>query len=252
MLKSVPSLLALAALCAATSLFAAPPAQSVKPAAAPAAPAPPAPLVPGGSYTPKVGDSVETWVMNVRSGKAPEVQAILRENLIPKMMVDDVISDTYFLAEDGEGNGVLALHFTSTKFAGRAPYQALLEEKLLQLLREPTKRHGYRLVLDLDEGFVPKAGDKAILFWWQVKKGSLAEAEALVRDQVFAALKGDPFQRRSYLLEDAAGSALVGVAFLRGEVIMDPKVVEKRKLLGPMLEKPERVATYTLFHFLDE
>ena len=240
MTKPVPSLLAAACLCAATTLS----------AAQPAPPAPPA--APGGIYAPKVGDSAETWVRTVRSGKAPDVQAILKEQLVPKMIVDEVISDTYFLAEDGGGNGVLALHFTSTKFAGRAPYQALLEEKLLALLLEPTKKNGYRLVLELDEGFVPKAGDKALLFWWQVKKGRLVEAEALVRDQVFAALKGDPFQRRSYLLEDAAGSALVGVAFLRGEVIMDPKVVEKRKLLGPMLEKPERVATYTLFHFLDE
>ncbi len=242
MTKPVSSLLAVACLCTATILSAAQSAQSAQSAQ---------PAAPGGTYSPNVGDSAETWVRTVKSGKAPEVQAVLKEQLVPKMIVDDVISDTYFLAEDG-GNEVLALHFTATKFARRAPYQAVLEEKLLQLLLEPTRKRDYRVVLAMDEGFLPKAGDKAVLFWWQVKKGSLAEAEALVRDQVFPALKNDAFKRRSFLIEDATGSALVGVAFLRGEVVMDPKVVEKRKLLGPLLEKPERVATYTLFHFLDE
>jgi hypothetical protein len=47
---------------------------------------------------------------------------------------------------------------------------------------------------------------------------------------------------------------LDGSSRYRGDpaVLSDPKVAEKRTLLDPLMEKPARQVTYTLYHFSDE
>lgn len=64
--------------------------------------------------------------------------------------------------------------------------------------------------------------------------------------------KADTPRRACLLLEDAAASTLVGVTFLAENAAPDPKIVEKEKLLEPLLEKPAHPVTWTLFHLNDE
>ncbi len=206
---------------------------------------------PGGSYEPKIGDSATAWVRTAIPGKGAEVRKVMKGHFEPALKSDEIVGDAYLLVDEKE-NEFLSFRFNAPVHGNKSPHLSAIEKKLKGLVQGPAKISTYKLVLAVNDDFVAKDGDKVVVDDWQVKKGKLEQAEAIYRDQLVPAAKADSFKRAYLLLEDAVNNVLIGVTIHKGDVLSGPKVAEKRKLLDPLMEKPARQVTYTLYHFSDE
>jgi hypothetical protein len=205
----------------------------------------------GGTYEPKVGDTATSWVRTAKAGKGAEFKKVMKGHLGPAMKADEVLDDTFLLVDEKEIEFV-GIRFNAPAHGSKSPHKTPLEAKLKGLEQGSAKISSYKVVLAVNAGFAAKEGDKVTVFVLQAKKDRLEDAKAIFRDQLMPVAKADAPKRACLLLEDAAGNTLVGVTFLKGEASSDPKLVEKEKLLEPLLEKPAHPVTYTLYHINDE
>ncbi len=205
----------------------------------------------GEGYSPKVGDVAVVFVKDVLPGKGAEATESTKGYLLPRLKTDAIVGDTY-LTIDEKGTEIVDIRFNAPKFGTVGNYREPVDQRLHPGLTGKARITPFKVVDALDKGFVAREGDRMVVFWGDVKKGKLAEAKAIYHEKVLAAVRADPSVRNHYLLEDETGTKLVGITFLRGEVVSTPAVASASALLDPLVEKSSRRVNYTIYGLNDE
>lgn len=206
---------------------------------------------PGGGYEPKVGDTATSWVRTAKAGKGAEFRNVMKGHLGAAMKTDAVVDDTFLLVDE-KAIDFVGIRFNAPAHGSTSPHKTTLEAKLAGLEQGPARISSYKVVAaDLGD-LTAKEGGKVAVFALHVKKGRMEDAKAILRDQPKPDARANAVKSAGLLLEDAASNTLVDVTFLAENAVSDPKLVEKEKLLAPLMEKPAHPVIYILFHFNDE
>lgn len=202
-------------------------------------------------YTPREGDLGVVVIRTITPGQMEKAGDILRAQLISRLKTDDFRMDTWMMCEDG-GSEIIGIGINEAALSFRTPHLKPVDELLTGFLAKPTRVIPVKVLLQHCEGFTPQVGDKVGVFWRKVKPGKMAEAESIYRKEVLPAVQQDGFKRHYLVLADEQANLILGVSFLRGEVVSAPEVIRKRAALDALMTEPARQAVYTVFSLNDE
>jgi len=198
-------------------------------------------------FTPKVGEPVKLWHHAIQDGHMDQARDVFLNTLIPRLRVDNITNDTYFLVNE-KRNEILAVSFWRQTDFNVNPHASAEDEGMKDHSSQPKRKVDYKLVLINDEGLVPQEGDKVVVISRKVKPGKMEDAKRNLREVIFPPLAKDEFTRNGYVLENTAENELVSLIFLRGDFKATPELAaQKDKHVKPHLSEPEKTTEYTLF-----